>query len=39
MAIANMPIYRQPFDFLYLASIAINLANLGAAIERGDIQN
>jgi hypothetical protein len=25
MAIANMPIYRQPFDFLCLASIVITL--------------
>jgi len=26
MAIVNMPIYRQLFDFLSLASIAINIA-------------
>jgi hypothetical protein len=37
-AIANMPLYRQPFDFLCLASIAIS-SPAGAAIERGDVQN
>src|SRR6478752_3923380 len=37
MAIANTLLYRQPFDFLCLASIAIS-SPAGAAIERGDVQ-
>jgi hypothetical protein len=35
MAIANMPIYRQLFDFLCLASIAIRCARLCDALTTG----
>jgi hypothetical protein len=38
VGVANMPISRQPFDFLCLASIAIK-SPAGAGIERGDLQN
>jgi hypothetical protein len=37
-AVANMPIYRQQFDFSCLASIEIN-SPIGAALEHRDFQS